>query len=51
MKVYEGYVKFPDGRVQLMTVSAPDTQSARAMLEAYGQCTGVAEKSQEVRWS
>ena len=51
MKIYEGYVKFADGRVQLMTVTAPDTQSARAMLEAFGQCTGVAEKPQAVRWS
>jgi hypothetical protein len=50
MNFYEGYVKFADGRVQLMQVSAPDTQSARAMLQAFGECTGVAEKPQPVKW-
>jgi hypothetical protein len=50
MKVYEGYVKFPDGRVQLIEVTAPDHQTARSMLQVYGQCSGVAEKSQSVRW-
>jgi hypothetical protein len=50
MKIYEGYVKFADGRVQLMQVSAPDTQSARAMLQAFGSCSGVAEKPQPVKW-
>ena len=50
MNIYEGYVKFADGRVQLMQVSAPDTQSARAMLQAFGECTGVAEKPHPVKW-
>ena len=50
MKDYEGYVRFPDGRVQLLEVSAPDSLTARQMLQAYGQCTGVSEKSQAVRW-
>lgn len=45
MKVYEGYVKFPDGRTQLMEVTAPDNQTARTMLQAYGQCSGCAEKN------
>lgn len=51
MKIYEGYVKFPDGRVQLIEVTAPDHLTARSMLQVYGQCSGVAEKPQEVRWS
>ena len=50
MKIYEGYVKFADGRTQLMEVSAPDSQTARTMLQAYGQCTGVAEKPQPATW-
>ena len=50
MKIYEGYVKFADGRTQLMEVIAPDSQTARTMLQAYGQCTGVAEKPQPVKW-
>ena len=50
MKIYEGYVKFADGRTQLMEVSAPDSQTARTMLQAYGQCTGVAEKPQPTKW-
>jgi hypothetical protein len=44
MKVYEGYVKFADGRTQLMEVSAPDHLTARTMLQAFGQCSGVSEK-------
>jgi len=39
-----------DGRTQLMEVMAPDAQTARTMLGAFGQCSGVAEKSQSVRW-
>jgi hypothetical protein len=50
MKIYEGYVKFADGRTQLMEVSAPDAQTARTMLGAFGQCSGVAEKPQPVKW-
>jgi hypothetical protein len=50
MNIYEGYVKFADGRVQLMEVSAPDAQTARTMLGAFGQCTGVAEKLQPAKW-
>jgi hypothetical protein len=50
MKIYEGYVKFGDGRTQLMEVSAPDAQTARTMLGAFGECRGVSEKSQPVRW-
>jgi hypothetical protein len=50
MKIYEGYVKFADGRTQLMEVSAPDALTARTMLGAFGSCTGVAEKPQPVKW-
>ena len=50
MKVYEGYVKMANGRTQLMEVSAPDAQTARIMLQALGECTGVAEKPQPVKW-
>jgi len=50
MNIYEGYVKFSDGRVQLMQVSAPDALSARTMLQAFGSCSGVAEKPQPVKW-
>ena len=51
MTVYEGYVKFANGRVQLMEVSAPDPLTARQMLQAYGECATVAEKPQSVRWT
>ena len=51
MKVYEGYVTMANGRTQLMEVSAPDAQTARTMLQAIGECRGVAEKPQAVRWS
>ena len=50
MNISEGYVKLPDGRTQLMQVSAPDALSARTMLQAFGSCTGVAEKPQPVKW-
>jgi len=50
MKAYEGYVKLADGRTQLMEVMAPDALTARTMLGAFGQCSGVAEKPQPVRW-
>jgi hypothetical protein len=50
MNIYEGYVKLPDGRTQLMQVSAPDALSARTMLQAFGACSGVAEKPQPVKW-
>jgi hypothetical protein len=50
MKAYEGYVKFADGRTQLMEVMAPDHLTARTMLQAIGECTGVAEKPQPVKW-
>jgi hypothetical protein len=46
MKIYEGYVTLANGRVQLMQVSAPDSLSARTMLQAMGSCSGVAEKPQ-----
>jgi hypothetical protein len=50
MNIYEGYVKLADGRVQLMQVSAPDALSARTMLQAFGSCSGVAEKPQPAKW-
>jgi hypothetical protein len=50
MKAYEGYVKLADGRTQLMEVMAPDALTARTMLQAIGECTGVAEKPQPVKW-
>jgi hypothetical protein len=50
MKAYEGYVTLPNGRTQLMEVSAPDALTARTMLQVFGQCSGVAEKPQTVRW-
>jgi hypothetical protein len=50
VKIYEGYVKFADGRTQLMEVTAPDALTARTMLQAMGQCSGVAEKPQPVKW-
>jgi hypothetical protein len=50
MRTFEGYVKFPNGRVQLMEVTAPDPMTARQMLQAYGECSGVAEKSKPVEW-
>jgi len=50
VKIYEGYVKFADGRTQLMEVTAPDALTARTMLQAMGSCSGVAEKPQPVKW-
>lgn len=48
MRVFEGYVKFPNGRVQLMEVTAPDPLTARQMLQALGECSAVAEKNGSV---
>jgi hypothetical protein len=50
MKAYEGYVTLANGRTQLMEVTAPDALTARTMLQAFGQCTGVAEKPQPAKW-
>jgi len=50
MRVYEGYVTMATGRTQLMEVTAPDALTARTMLQAFGQCSGVAEKPQPAKW-
>ena len=50
MTVYEGYVKFPNGRIQLMEVTAPDWNVALQMLRAYGECSGVAPKCMPARF-
>lgn len=42
-KLYEGYVKFPNGTIKTLQVMAPDWLSALQMLRAYGECHAANE--------
>lgn len=42
-KLYEGYVKFPNGMIQMMQITAPSWNVAIQMLRAYGECNAVTE--------
>ncbi len=41
--LYEGYVKLPNGRTEIMRVQAPNPYIAREMLRAYGECHAARE--------
>ena len=51
MTVFEGYVKLANGRTQLMEVTAPNRETALAMLRAYGSCQTCAAKIMPQKWS